>query len=71
MDNGKNVIARIPHPIAGPEYYTTASEVATMEFVCIHTSFPFSLPSRLILIIARLGMFWVSRFPKCMLIVPM
>lgn len=33
MDNGLNVIARIPHPIAGPEYYTTASEVATMEFV--------------------------------------
>jgi hypothetical protein len=33
MDNGLNVIARIPHPIAGPKYYTTASEVATMEFV--------------------------------------
>ncbi|KAF4228720.1 hypothetical protein CNMCM6805_001903 [Aspergillus fumigatiaffinis] len=32
MDNGLNVIARIPHPIAGPKYYTTASEVATMEF---------------------------------------
>ncbi|PYI05424.1 phosphotransferase family protein [Aspergillus sclerotiicarbonarius CBS 121057] len=33
MDNGSVVIARIPHPIAGPGYYTTASEVATMEFV--------------------------------------
>ncbi|KNG86723.1 hypothetical protein ANOM_005182 [Aspergillus nomiae NRRL 13137] len=32
MDNGSSVIARIPHPIAGPRYYTTASEVATMEF---------------------------------------
>ncbi|KAL3485358.1 hypothetical protein BJX62DRAFT_243005 [Aspergillus germanicus] len=32
MDNGKNVIVRIPHPIAGPKYYVTASEVATMEF---------------------------------------
>ncbi|PWY63891.1 phosphotransferase family protein [Aspergillus heteromorphus CBS 117.55] len=32
MDNGLSVIARIPHPIAGPKYYTTASEVATMEF---------------------------------------
>ncbi|PLN86156.1 kinase-like domain-containing protein [Aspergillus taichungensis] len=32
MDNGKHAIARIPHPIAGPQYYTTASEVATMEF---------------------------------------
>ncbi|KKK25535.1 hypothetical protein AOCH_001085 [Aspergillus ochraceoroseus] len=32
MDNGFSVIARIPHPIAGPRYYATASEVATMEF---------------------------------------
>ncbi|PTU21289.1 hypothetical protein P175DRAFT_0459676 [Aspergillus ochraceoroseus IBT 24754] len=32
MDNGMTVIARIPHPIAGPQHYTTASEVATMEF---------------------------------------
>ncbi|KZF23034.1 phosphotransferase family protein [Xylona heveae TC161] len=32
MNNGTNVIARIPHPIAGPQYYTTASEVATMDF---------------------------------------
>ncbi|KAL4812746.1 kinase-like domain-containing protein [Aspergillus spinulosporus] len=32
MDNGMNAIARIPHPIAGPRYYMTASEVATMEF---------------------------------------
>jgi hypothetical protein len=35
MDNGSVVIARIPHPNAGPEYYTTASEVATMDFVRI------------------------------------
>ncbi|KAL2862667.1 uncharacterized protein BJX67DRAFT_391106 [Aspergillus lucknowensis] len=33
MDNGKNVTARIPQPIAGPKYYMTASEVATMDFV--------------------------------------
>ncbi|QVM09477.1 Phosphotransferase enzyme [Coccidioides posadasii str. Silveira] len=32
MDNGSTAIARIPHPIAGPKYYTTASEVATMDF---------------------------------------
>ncbi|GAQ45724.1 hypothetical protein ACLA_024740 [Aspergillus niger] len=32
MDNGSAVIARIPHPNAGPRYYTTASEVATMDF---------------------------------------
>ncbi|KAE8143675.1 kinase-like domain-containing protein [Aspergillus pseudotamarii] len=32
MDNSMTVIARIPHPIAGPHQYTTASEVATMEY---------------------------------------
>ncbi|KAJ0420258.1 phosphotransferase family protein [Aspergillus carlsbadensis] len=32
MDNGMNVIARIPHPIAGLRRYMTASEVATMDF---------------------------------------
>lgn len=36
MDDGSKVIARIPHPNAGPPRYTTTSEVATMEFVsCI------------------------------------
>lgn len=33
MDDGMAVIARIPNPNAGPRFYTTASEVATMEFV--------------------------------------
>jgi hypothetical protein len=33
IDNGKNVIARIPHPIAGSHRFMTASEVATMDFV--------------------------------------
>lgn len=33
MDDGKTVLARIPNPNAGPSFYTTASEVATMEFV--------------------------------------
>ncbi len=33
MDNGTVGIARIPHPNAGPPTYTTASEVATMDFV--------------------------------------
>lgn len=31
--NGHEVIARIPTPIAGPARYTTASEVATMDFL--------------------------------------
>ena len=33
MDDGKQVIAKIPTPNAGRAYSTTASEVATMEFV--------------------------------------
>ena len=33
MHDGKSVLARIPNPNAGPSFYTTASEVATMEFV--------------------------------------
>ncbi|RAL14787.1 aminoglycoside phosphotransferase family protein [Aspergillus homomorphus CBS 101889] len=32
MDDGRSVIAKLPYPIAGPKYYTTASEVATMDF---------------------------------------
>ncbi|KAL4896051.1 putative mitochondria protein Fmp29 [Aspergillus ambiguus] len=31
--NGREVIGRIPTPIAGPPHYTTASEVATMDFL--------------------------------------
>ena len=33
MDNGKRVIAKVPNPNAGRPHYTTASEVATMDFV--------------------------------------
>ena len=33
MDNDSIAIARIPNPNAGPAYMTTASEVATMDFV--------------------------------------
>lgn len=33
MNDGLEVIARIPTPIAGPSHYTTASEVATLDFL--------------------------------------
>jgi hypothetical protein len=33
MDNDSVAIARIPNPNAGPTHKTTASEVATMDFV--------------------------------------
>jgi hypothetical protein len=32
MEDGRKVIAKVPHPNAGPRVLTTASEVATMEF---------------------------------------
>lgn len=32
MENARAIIAKIPHPNAGPTVYTTASEVATMDF---------------------------------------
>lgn len=33
MNDGRAVIASVPHPNAGPPVLTTASEVATLEFV--------------------------------------
>ena len=35
MDDGTQAIAKIPNPNAGQSHLTTASEVATMEFVCL------------------------------------
>lgn len=36
MDNGMEVVAKLPNPNAGPATYTTASEVATRDMVCRH-----------------------------------
>jgi hypothetical protein len=33
MDNGSRVVAKVPNPNAGLPHFTTASEVATMDFV--------------------------------------
>ncbi|KAL2061038.1 hypothetical protein VTL71DRAFT_9090 [Oculimacula yallundae] len=33
MDNGAEVLVKIPNPNAGPAFYTTASEVATRQFL--------------------------------------
>ena len=35
MDDGTQAVAKIPNPNAGRPHLTTASEVATMEFVCL------------------------------------
>lgn len=32
MDDGRTIIAKLPHPNAGPAKLTTSSEVATMEY---------------------------------------
>ncbi|KAI9742955.1 MAG: hypothetical protein M1835_002988 [Candelina submexicana] len=40
MDDEYEVIARIPTPIAGPPHYTTASEVATLDFLRIELDIP-------------------------------
>ena len=37
VDNGIQVVGRVPNPNAGRPYFTTASEVATMDFVSIKT----------------------------------
>jgi len=33
MDNGIQVVGKVPNPNAGKPHFTTASEVATMDFV--------------------------------------
>ena len=38
MDDGKRVVAKVPNPNAGRPHYTTASEVATMDFVSISSN---------------------------------
>lgn len=33
LDNGQVLVAKLPYPLAGPAHFTTASEVATMQFM--------------------------------------
>jgi len=40
MNDGQRVIAKVPHPNAGPQVLTTASEVPTMEFAQTVLSLP-------------------------------
>ena len=39
MDDGKRAIAKVPNPNAGRPHYTTASEVATMDFVSMFSRY--------------------------------
>lgn len=36
-EDGKEVITKVPQPNAGLPHYTTASEVATMDYVRVHS----------------------------------
>lgn len=40
MDDGKQVIAKLPYLVAGQRHYTTASEVATMDWLRTSTTTP-------------------------------
>lgn len=43
MQDDTQVVGKVPNPKAGRPHYTTASEVATMDFVSkLHTFLPFS-----------------------------
>ncbi|KAH7400675.1 kinase-like domain-containing protein [Phaeosphaeria sp. MPI-PUGE-AT-0046c] len=39
-EDGREIIVKIPFPIAGPPKYTTASEVAVLHYLQKHTSIP-------------------------------
>jgi hypothetical protein len=39
MDDGAQVVAKLPNPCGGRPHFTTASEVATMDYVSIPASF--------------------------------
>ena len=59
MDNGHEAIAKLPNPNAGPPHYTTASEIATVDFVrCLAELCDKSTDS------CSLDQFYNSQFPK-------
>ena len=39
MDDGKQVVTKVPNPNAGQAQLTTASEVATMDFVTLNNPY--------------------------------
>lgn len=43
LSDGREVVAKVPNPNAGLAFYTTASEVATMDFVSFHLFLRFLL----------------------------
>lgn len=48
MHNGQQLVAEIPNPNAGLPFYTTASEVATMDFVSRLFFYPTSVRAHML-----------------------
>ena len=61
MQDGTQVVGKVPNPNAGRPHFTTASEVATMDFVRICSPF-----RKAHLTSCRLGMSWELQFLKYM-----
>lgn len=61
MDDGKRVVAKVPNPNAGRPHYTTASEVATMEFVSTFSCYD----DRGLILSSRLGRFSNYLHQRC------
>jgi hypothetical protein len=67
MDDGRQVIGKIPNPNAGIPHFTTASEVATLDFVGTSFIFYLQLQSAPAYPTVRsYEMFSKHRFPKSM-----
>lgn len=62
MNDDREIVAKIPNPNAGRPYYTTESEVATMDFV---RPIPAHLHDVNLLTWYRLGTFLAFLFQKC------
>lgn len=68
MDNGTQVVAKVPNPNAGKPHFTTASEVATMDFVSFNVCLMNDNLSTLIS--CRRAMSFKLQYQKCSLEVP-
>jgi hypothetical protein len=69
MNDGKEFIAKLPNPNAGSRYFTTASEVATMDYVrvaCLHVAKLYDL-----IPVFRFGMYSIFQPPWCTLGAPL
>jgi hypothetical protein len=66
MRDGLQVIVRIPNPNAGKPHYTTASEVATMEYVLHHSEHWMRLEAtRLLTLFPRSEIDFKFQFRRC------